>query len=233
MTGGRPRSPPPRSSSGTVLRRRRRQPQLFFCPRGVFERLLGSRLPASSCRAAVAARAPGSARPGNPTPARPLRRSGGRQRPLGHQPAPREELVRGNAMLASHQAYRHARLERLLDDPNLLRRCPAPTALNRCDDLNSIRRVGHRHGCVPRTCQVGDRVRSVRGYLSQPLPDFSPEGCRQISPTSATGCRRARKKPPRHDQLPQVFFRMRAAILLKTGLQPWPTTIKLGSQMNH
>jgi hypothetical protein len=62
--------------------------------------------------------------------------AGGRQRPLGYQPAPREELVRGNAMSASHQAYRHPRLERLLDDPNLLRRCPAPTALNRCDDLN-------------------------------------------------------------------------------------------------
>src|SRR5262245_22862155 len=69
-------------------------------------------------------------------------------------------------MSASHQAYRHARLERLLDHPNLLRRCPAPTALNRCDDLNSIRSVGHRHGCMPHTCQVGDRVRSVRG-LSQ------------------------------------------------------------------
>src|SRR6266478_2776868 len=66
-------------------------------------------------------------------------------------------------MSASHQAYRHARLERLLDDPNLLRRCPTPTALNRCDDLNSIRRVGHRHGCMPHTCQVGDHVRSVRG----------------------------------------------------------------------
>src|SRR6266480_4548812 len=71
--------------------------------------------------------------------------AGGRQRPLGHQPAPREELVRGNAMSASHQAYRHARLERLLDDPNLLSRGPAPTALNRCDDLNSIRSIGHRH----------------------------------------------------------------------------------------
>src|SRR3954447_11059613 len=70
-------------------------------------------------------------------------------------------------MSASHQAYRHARLERLLDDLNLLRRCPAPTALNRCDDLNSIRRIGHRHGCMPHTCQVGDRVRSVRG-LSHP-----------------------------------------------------------------
>src|SRR6266545_7919340 len=86
-----------------------------------------------------------------------------RQRPLGHQPPPREELVRGNAMAASHQAYRHARLERLLDDPNLFRRCPAPTALNRCDDFNSICRIGHRHGCMPHTCQVGDRVRSVRG----------------------------------------------------------------------
>src|SRR5262249_35438624 len=72
------------------------------------------------------------------------------------------------AMSASHQAYRHARLERLLDHPNLLRRCPAPTALNRCDDLNSIRSVGHRHGCMPHTCQVGDRVRSVRG-LSQTI----------------------------------------------------------------
>ena len=38
-----------------------------------------------------------------------------------------------------------------------------PTALDRCDDL-SIRRIGHRHGCMPHTCQVGDRVRSVRGY---------------------------------------------------------------------
>src|SRR5262249_28917948 len=27
-------------------------------------------------------------------------------------------------------------------------RCPAPTALNRGDDLNSIRRVAHRHGVV-------------------------------------------------------------------------------------
>jgi len=33
--------------------------------------------------------------------------------------------------------------------PNFLRRCPAPTALNRRDNLNSIRRIGHRHGCMP------------------------------------------------------------------------------------
>jgi hypothetical protein len=33
--------------------------------------------------------------------------------------APPVLLVRGNAMSATHQAYRHARLERLLDHPNL------------------------------------------------------------------------------------------------------------------
>ena len=49
----------------------------------------------------------------------------GRQCTLGQEPAPREELVRGNAMAASYQAYRHARLERLLDDLDFLRRCPA------------------------------------------------------------------------------------------------------------
>ena len=40
----------------------------------------------------------------------------------------------------------------------------------RCDDLNSIGRIAHRHGCMPHPCQVGDHVRSVRrrshwGYL--------------------------------------------------------------------
>ena len=71
--------------------------------------------------------------------------------PLSVAGAPGEELVRGNAMSASYQAYCHARLEGLLDDPNLLSRCPAPTALNRCDDLNSIHRIAHRHGCMPHT----------------------------------------------------------------------------------
>jgi hypothetical protein len=41
-----------------------------------------------------------------------------------------------------------------------------PSALNRCDALNSIRRTGHSHGRKLHTCQMGDRVRSVRG-LSQ------------------------------------------------------------------
>src|SRR5262249_44946981 len=112
---------------------------------------------------------------------RPCAAAGGRQRPLRPQPAPREELVRGNAMLASHQAYRHARLERLLDHPNLLRRCPAPTALNRCDDLNSIRRIGHRHGCMPHTCQVGDRVRSVRGLSQHPITRRYPAPINSLS----------------------------------------------------
>jgi hypothetical protein len=50
----------------------------------------------------------------------------------------------------------HARLERLLDDPDFLRRCPAPTALNRRENLNSIRRIGHRHGCMPLAkCETG------------------------------------------------------------------------------
>ena len=51
----------------------------------------------------------------------------------------------------------HARLERLLDDPDFLRRCPAPTALNRRENLNSIRRIGHRHGwgrCKSRSDQA-------------------------------------------------------------------------------
>src|SRR3974377_1632184 len=88
------------------------------------------------------------------------------QAPLRHQTAPGEQLVRGNAMSARHQAHRHARLAGLRHHANLLRSRPAAPALNRRDDLNALRRVGHRHGCMPHTCQVGDRVRSVRG-LSQ------------------------------------------------------------------
>src|SRR5262245_38058745 len=97
-------------------------------------------------------------------------------------------------MAASHHAYRHARLERLLDHSNLLRRGPAPTALNRCDDLNSIRRIGHRHGCMPHTCQVGDRVRSVRGLSHTPPADCARSGAGAIRveinsiATNATRC---------------------------------------------
>src|SRR5262245_59408578 len=89
--------------------------------------------------------------------------AGRSQTALRHQPTPGEQLVWGNAMPTSHQAYRHTRLEGLFDHANLLRGRPAPTTLNRRDDLNAIGQIGHRHGCMPHTCQVGDRVRSVRG----------------------------------------------------------------------
>src|SRR4051812_29358866 len=91
------------------------------------------------------------------------------QAALRHQPTPGEQLVWRDAMPTSHQAYRHTRLEGLFDHANLLRGRPAPTTLNRRDDLNAIGRIGHRHGCMPHTCQVGDRVRSVRG-LSHSVP---------------------------------------------------------------
>src|SRR5499433_2277872 len=94
--------------------------------------------------------------------------AGRSQTALRHQPTPGEQLVWGNAMPTSHQAYRHTRLEGLFDHANLLRGRPAPTTLNRRDDLNAIGRIGHRHGSMPHTCQVGDRVRSVRGLSHFP-----------------------------------------------------------------
>src|SRR5947207_11252662 len=102
------------------------------------------------------------------------------QAALRHQPTPGEQLVWRDAMPTSHQAYRHTRLEGLFDHANLLRGRPAPTTLNRRDELNAIGRIGHRHGCMPHTCQVGDRVRSVRG-LSHRLAQvccayFAPDG---------------------------------------------------------
>src|SRR5262249_35897038 len=78
-------------------------------------------------------------------------------------PTPGEQLVWGDAMPTSHQAYRHTQIEGLFDHANLLRGRPAPPTLNRRDNLNAIGRIGHRHGCMPHTCQVADRVRSVRG----------------------------------------------------------------------
>src|SRR6478672_8210045 len=49
------------------------------------------------------------------------------QAALRHQPTPGEQLVWGDAMPTSHQAYRHTRLEGLFDHANLLRSRPAPT----------------------------------------------------------------------------------------------------------
>jgi hypothetical protein len=69
-----------------------------------------------------------------------------------------------------------------LDDPNLLRRCPAPTALNRCDDLNSIRRIGHRHGCMPHTAKwetVSGRFRSYLKHGIEQIRDMIVHDIRQ------------------------------------------------------
>src|SRR6516164_8235915 len=63
------------------------------------------------------------------------------QAALRHQPTPGEQLVWGNPMPTCHQAYRHTRLEGLFDHANLLRGRPAPTTLNRRDDLNAIGRI--------------------------------------------------------------------------------------------
>src|SRR5215471_13960863 len=103
-----------------------------------------------------------------------LTTAGRSQAALRYQSAPREQLVRRDAAPASHQANCHPWFEGLLDHPNLLRSGPTTAPLNRGDDLNVIRRAGHKHGCKPHTCEVGDRVRSFRG-LSQAAVD---DNCR-------------------------------------------------------
>jgi hypothetical protein len=68
-------------------------------------------------------------------------------------------------MSASHQAYRHARLKGLLDDPNLLRRCPAPTALNRWYQKAT-------------TVHVPPRQQASLGLLAGVVTSFPfPRGC--------------------------------------------------------
>jgi hypothetical protein len=111
-----------------------------FLPRGVFERLLEDLgLPASSCRAVVAARhLQGSV----------IRRrhdlfadAAAVRAPLGHQP--RRHVKSWFGAMPGRRATKLTVIPGSnFDDPNVLRRCPAPTALNRCDDLNSIRRIG-------------------------------------------------------------------------------------------
>jgi hypothetical protein len=96
--------------------------------------------PASFCRAADKAR--GLDLSSRLEPLRPPCHCRLSSRPPCAQATPRERLVRGNAMPASGQAHRHARLEGLLDHPNLLRCRPAPAALNQGDNLDAIRRVG-------------------------------------------------------------------------------------------
>jgi hypothetical protein len=49
---------------------------------------------------------------------------------LGHPLPPFEQQARRAAVLARHERHRHARLERLLDQPDLLRHRPPPAALH-------------------------------------------------------------------------------------------------------
>ena len=137
-TGKRPGTrsvPPPQPPSSG-----RRQPQQFFCPHGAFEHL---RLPACCCQPAIAARAPGYA--GTTSWRLPAAVSA----PWAKSRRQVKSWFGATPWRRATKRTNHARLERLLDDPDFLRRCPAPTALNRRENPNSIRRIGHRHGCMP------------------------------------------------------------------------------------
>ena len=70
---------------------------------------------------------------------------------LSDEPTPGEELVGGNPVPTRYQAHRGARFQGLLDHANLLAGRPAPTPLNRGDDFNAIRRIGHKHDRMPHT----------------------------------------------------------------------------------
>jgi hypothetical protein len=72
-----------------------------------------------------------------------------RERALGVEPPPREHLVRRDPVLPCHQRHRHPRRVCLLNDPRLLFRRPAPSPLNRRDDLNPIDVPSHRHRHTP------------------------------------------------------------------------------------
>ena len=79
---------------------------------------------------------------------------------LVHQPAPREHLTAADAMLAGNERHAHPGQIRLLDDPDLLFRCPPPPALHTGKNLAVIvtsgRTVSHMPHSYPRArpCQV-------------------------------------------------------------------------------
>jgi hypothetical protein len=112
--------------------------QQSFCPRGG-ERLPKDLNPRGSCGRA-SARAPGHA----PRAGAPGRRRLPRCRPgplpghLGHPLPPLEQQVWPDAVLVGHERDRHAGLERLLDQPDLLRHRPPPAALHRRDHLDAL-----------------------------------------------------------------------------------------------
>ena len=146
---GIPRSSLRWSSSGSVLENDGDSRSCLFEP-WVLERFLRDLSLQPSGRAAGEAREPGSAR-------LVIRRrhdlfatAGGGQTTLCRQAAPGEQLVRGNAMPTSTKltvmpGSKVSSTIRTFSDAR------APPALTRRDDLNAIRKVAHRHGCMPHT----------------------------------------------------------------------------------
>jgi hypothetical protein len=63
---------------------------------------------------------------------------------LGHPLPPSEQQARRDAVPAGHERDRHAGLEGLLDQPDLLRHRPAPAALHRADHLDAPNVLRHR-----------------------------------------------------------------------------------------
>jgi hypothetical protein len=104
--------------------------------------------------------------------------AGGRggERALRHQPAPGEELVASNAVAAGDKRYAHPRQIGLLDDPDLLLRCPAPPALDTGDDLHSIitprNIVSHMRGPVRRFRGLLHAAAFAKVLFSQPVGEL-------------------------------------------------------------
>ena len=82
------------------------------------------------------------------------------ERALVHQPAPGEDLAAADAVPAGNERHAHTRQVRLLDDPHLLLRCPAPPALDTGKDLAIVVTPGHTVSHMPHSylragpCQV-------------------------------------------------------------------------------
>jgi hypothetical protein len=102
---------------------------------------------------------------------------------LGHPPPPVEQQARREAVLAGHERDRHARLQRLLDQPDLLRHRPPPAALHRSDHLDALDLL--RHSRMPRlmprpsrnaTCPL-KRGRSTVAVPGENLEDDPPSRC--------------------------------------------------------
>src|SRR6266480_3281339 len=78
-----------------------------------------------------------------------LAAAGRGQGALSDETTPGEELVRSYPMPTRDQAHGGAGFKGLLDHADLLGGRPASPPLNRGDDFNAIRRMGHRHDRKP------------------------------------------------------------------------------------